>query len=184
MDIHNKPSSQNYLAHHGVKGMRWGVRRYQNYDGSYTQKGLERYRKADQAHEDAKQKAKETKHAYKMGTATKDQYKAAKGEVKVTKRALDKSYDKLKTDKLADEGKKLYQRGKTITSNTQTTQLAETGIIVGSGIVTTLLSNTMKDTRVAYLAGTSIAIGGTIVNAILTGKANSENKKLRAYYAH
>lgn len=50
MDIHNKPSSQNYLAHHGVKGMRWGVRRYQNYDGSYTQKGLERYRKADQAH--------------------------------------------------------------------------------------------------------------------------------------
>ena len=66
----------------------------------------------------------------------------------------------------------------------RSTQLAETGIIVGSGIVTTLLSNTMKDTRVAYLAGTSIAIGGTIVNAILTGKANSENKKLRAYYAH
>lgn len=94
MDIHNKPSSQNYLAHHGVKGMRWGVRRYQNYDGSYTQKGLERYRKADQAHEDAKQKAKETKQAYKNGTATKDQYKTAKGEVKVTKRALDKSYDK------------------------------------------------------------------------------------------
>lgn len=47
MDIHNKPSSQECLVHHGVKGMRWGVRRYQNYDGSYTQRGLERYPDAD-----------------------------------------------------------------------------------------------------------------------------------------
>jgi hypothetical protein len=28
-----------YLAHHGVPGMKWGVRRYQNYDGSLTAAG-------------------------------------------------------------------------------------------------------------------------------------------------
>lgn len=32
-----------YLCHHGVKGMHWGVRRYQNEDGSYTDKGRKRY---------------------------------------------------------------------------------------------------------------------------------------------
>jgi len=32
-----------YLAHHGIKGQKWGVRRYQNADGSLTPEGRERY---------------------------------------------------------------------------------------------------------------------------------------------
>lgn len=32
-----------YLAHHGIKGQKWGVRRYQNLDGSLTPDGKERY---------------------------------------------------------------------------------------------------------------------------------------------
>lgn len=31
------------LLHYGVKGMKWGVRRYQNADGSLTAKGMKRY---------------------------------------------------------------------------------------------------------------------------------------------
>lgn len=33
----------NELEHHGIKGMRWGVRRYQNKDGSLTPQGKKRY---------------------------------------------------------------------------------------------------------------------------------------------
>lgn len=31
------------LSHHGIKGMKWGVRRYQNNDGSLTPQGKKRY---------------------------------------------------------------------------------------------------------------------------------------------
>lgn len=33
---------ENSLQHHGVKGMRWGVRRYQNKDGTLTAAGKRR----------------------------------------------------------------------------------------------------------------------------------------------
>lgn len=35
--------SDDYLMHHGIKGMKWGVRRYQNADGSLTGAGRARY---------------------------------------------------------------------------------------------------------------------------------------------
>lgn len=33
----------NSLTHHGIKGMRWGIRRYQNADGSLTAAGKKKY---------------------------------------------------------------------------------------------------------------------------------------------
>ena len=34
---------EEYLEHHGVKGQKWGIRRYQNEDGTFTAEGKKRY---------------------------------------------------------------------------------------------------------------------------------------------
>lgn len=36
---------KNHLEHFGIKGQKWGIRRFQNEDGSYTPEGKERYYK-------------------------------------------------------------------------------------------------------------------------------------------
>ncbi len=36
-------TGQPYIAHHGIKGQKWGIRRYQNEDGSLTPAGVKRY---------------------------------------------------------------------------------------------------------------------------------------------
>lgn len=60
-------SEEDYLAHHGVKGQKWGVRRYQNEDGSLTSEGRDKY----------SQQGWEARQMYKRGEITRDQKRQA-----------------------------------------------------------------------------------------------------------
>lgn len=45
MNFFDKPDPQTFLAHHGIKGQKWGIRRFQNKDGSLTEAGRKRVSK-------------------------------------------------------------------------------------------------------------------------------------------
>lgn len=50
----------NSLAHYGIKGMKWGVRRYQNKDGSYTSAGKNRRKTYSSDYEDTRELRKKS----------------------------------------------------------------------------------------------------------------------------
>ena len=190
------------LYHYGVKGMKWGVRRYQNYDGSYTQAGMKRYNdsmdkyeKADKRYKDAKSQYKTAKKSGGDTMGMKTEMTNAKLARTKAKRKLEKDYKHLKQDKLGDQGKKLYADGKRITSNNRTTDLiikagtmsvaaaaynARTGNI---GRIARQTLGNIGDQRINQV----LAVAG--VGAMAVGGAkrvvdNSQNKRLRAFYGH
>ncbi len=77
--------SQNELYHHGILGMKWGVRRYQNEDGTLTEAGKKRY--SDSRAEDRKANAV-SKKALSRWKELSDEY-----EDRINKAIQDDDYD-------------------------------------------------------------------------------------------
>ena len=169
----------NYLAHHGIKGMRWGIRRFQNEDGSYTKAGLERYRYDEGRYNEAKAKKDSAKAAYKAGNITKGEYQSAKVGEKMAKKQLSKAYDQVKKDRKADEGRRLYEQGRRITTSNIAENWKQFGVAAAANIAANRMRQMGKGKQAAALcvAGNAFLVGSFVRNHVL-------NRKLSAYYSH
>lgn len=101
-----------YLAHHGIKGQKWGVRRYQNSDGSYTDEGRRRRGLSDRYNaslsDNTKKKLKTAgKVALGVGAAAAVGYGAYKlsgtKALRSVSKSLNKSAPRYKYSSLSDE---------------------------------------------------------------------------------
>lgn len=206
---YQRPLTSDEIYHHGIKGQKWGVRRYQNFDGTYTQKGLQRYNKSKDKFEKARADKKDAKanknqafnnlknsnKLYKRDekdayTRSKNEYKTAKSNYKIAKKQMNSDYKQLKYDKQADQGKQLYKEGYRIMDTHPSEKMISAGSVIGTGgsVAANVLSNmgTISAKNSNYLTAGSIATGAVLagVGSVIRISEASKDKKLRAYYGH
>ena len=85
-------SQDPYLSHYGVIGMKWGVRRYQNKDGSLTKAGKKHRQRVEQ-------RAHEKKMREKRAKVKKERLEAAKNRSLLSDKELDSRINRLEKER-------------------------------------------------------------------------------------
>ena len=121
MNVYYEPA---YLQHHGVKGMKWGRRRYQNADGSLTAAGRKRY--AEDGDGIRKMSGKERKQYKYAQKVTKKYALAGRAEGRA-------QYNREQGDKLTELGERAAQKAESA-ARAASKQGGKAGMIKSKGL--------------------------------------------------
>jgi hypothetical protein len=107
--------SENYLAHHGIKGQKWGIRRFQNPDGTRTAAGRKREKANREVDHDKLVKSTNAKELYKnrkqlSDKELQDRLNRLRNEQELKRMADNSANGKLTVKKiLKDNGKEIVK---------------------------------------------------------------------------
>ena len=102
--------NMNELNHFGTKGMKWGIRRYQNKDGSLTAAGKKRYNEGEQS---PKEKSAPSSNSNRSRSIS--ELSDAELRTRINRLNLEKQYKQLISEG-ADNNTKQVKEGKSFTN--------------------------------------------------------------------
>lgn len=178
----------NELYHHGVKGQKWGVRRYQNEDGTLNSNGRARYGGASpymtayklnrDARNDINDANKKRRDSIKIAKFDKRAGNISRNEYKTIKKESTKRYNS-DVQNIYNNNVKVFaqthSKGKTIAAGT----LATIGGVAATGTGVALLRKGKRGVSDALVGVGGILIGAGIADYSNAAVANKywKNKK-------
>lgn len=94
----------NSLYHFGIKGMKWGIRRYQNKDGSLTAAGKKRYNEGEQSSKEKSAPSSSSNRSRSIGELSDTELRT-----RINRLNLEKQYRQLLSEGVSNDTKQVKE---------------------------------------------------------------------------